>query len=160
MWSWQCQHGEDTLHIPARDLGTHAEGAAVTGLRTFPFLALGPQRSRQGENQEWKSIMMRKLSPELHVHFISVQPLSHVQLLATPWTAAHQTSLSITNSLSLLKLTSSHFTLCHPLLLLPSISPSIRIFSNESVLCIRWPKSWSFSFSISPSNEYSGLISF
>ena len=104
--------------------------------------------------------MMRKLSPELHVHFSSVQPLSHVQLLATPWTAAHQTSLSITNSLSLLKLTSSHFTLCHPLLLLPSISPSIRIFSNESVLCIRWPKSWSFSFSISPSNEYSGLISF
>ena len=136
-------------------------------LSTAPALGLGPQRSRPGENQEWKSIMMRKLSPELHVHFSSVQPLSHVQLLVTPWTAAHQTSLSITNSLSLLKLmsiesvmSSSHLTLCHPLLLLPSVSPSIRVFSNESVLCIRWPKSWSFSFSISPSKEYSGLISF
>ena len=84
----------------------------------------------------------------------------------TPWTAAHQASLSITNSRSLLKLTSiasvmpfSHLILCHPLLL-PSIFPSIRVFSNESVLHIRWPKDWSFSFSISPSNEYSGLISF
>ena len=85
----------------------------------------------------------------------------------TPWTAAHQTSLSITNSLSLLKLMSiksmipsSHLILCHPLLLLPSVFPSIRVFSNESVLPIRWPKYWSFSFNISPSNEYSGLISF
>ena len=85
----------------------------------------------------------------------------------TPWTAAHQASLSVTNSQSLLKLMSiesvmpsSHLVLCHPLLLLPSIFPSIRVFSNESVLHIRWPKYWSFSFSISPSNEYSGLISF
>ena len=85
----------------------------------------------------------------------------------TPWTAAHQASLSITNSWSLLKLlstalvmSSSHLVLCHPLLLPPSIFPSIRIFSNESVLRIRWLKYWSFSFSISPSNEYSGLISF
>jgi len=97
----------------------------------------------------------------------SVQLLSRVQLFSTPWTAAHQASLSITNSQSLLKLTSvesvmpsNHLILCHPLLLLPSIFPSIRIFSNESVLCIRWPKYWSFSFSISPSDEYSGLISF
>ena len=97
----------------------------------------------------------------------SVQSFSRVQLFATPWTAAHQASLSITNSQSLLKLTtlesvipSNHLILCHPLLLLPSIFPNIRIFSNESVLCIRWPKYWSFSFSISPSNEYSGLISF
>ena len=85
----------------------------------------------------------------------------------TPWTAAHQDSLSITNSWSLLKLMSidsvrpcNHLILCHSLLLLPSIFPSIRVFASDSVLCIRWPKYWSFSFSISPSNEYSGLISF
>ena len=97
----------------------------------------------------------------------SVQLLSHVRLFATPWTAACQASLSITNSWSLLKLMSielvmpsNHLILCHPLLLPPSIFPSIRVFSNESVLCIRWPKYWSFSFNISPSNEYSGLISF
>ena len=93
--------------------------------------------------------------------------LSHVQLFVTPQTATHQASLSITNSQSLLKLMSiesvmpsNHLILCCPLLLLPSIFPSIRIFSNESVLRIRWSKYWSFSFSISPSNEYSGLISF
>ena len=92
---------------------------------------------------------------------------SHVQLFVTPWTAACQASLSITNSQSSLKfmsielvMPSHHLILCRPLLLLPSIFPSIRVFSNESVLCIRWPKCWSFSFSISPSNEYSGLISF
>ena len=97
----------------------------------------------------------------------SVQSLSHVQLSATPWTAAHQASLSITNSQSLLKLQfiesvmpSNHLILCCPLLLLPSTFPSIRVFLNESVLPIRWPKYWSFSFNISPSNEYSGLISF
>jgi len=96
----------------------------------------------------------------------SVQLLSHVRLLKTPWTAARQACLSITNSPSLLKLSplswmpSNHLILCCPLLLLPSIFPSIRVFSTESVLCIRWPKCWSFSFSISPSNDYSGLISF
>ena len=97
----------------------------------------------------------------------SVQSLSHVWLFATPQTEALQASLSITNTQSLLKLMfiksvipSNQLILCHPLLLLPSIFPSIRVFSNESVLCIRWPKYWSFSFSISPSNEYSGLISF
>ena len=99
-------------------------------------------------------------------HFSSVQLLSCVRLSATPWTVAHQASLSITNSWSLLKLMSissvmdNHLILCHPLFLLPSIPPSIRVFSRESVLCIRWPKYWSFSFSISPSSEYSGLISF
>ena len=100
------------------------------------------------------------------LHFSSVQSLSRVQLFATPWTAACQTSLSITNSWSLLKLMSinsvmpsNHLILCHPLLL-HSIFPSIRVFSNDSVLCIRWPKYWSFSFSISPSYEYLGLISF
>ena len=98
---------------------------------------------------------------------VVVQLLSLVQLFATPWTAAHQASLSFTISLSLLKLMSiesvmpsSHLILCHPLLILPSVFPSIRIFSNESVLHITWPKYWSFSFSIRPSNEYSGLISF
>ena len=99
--------------------------------------------------------------------FSSIQLLSCVRLFVTPWTAVCQTSLSITNSQSLLKLTSTesvmpsnHLILCRPLLLLPSIFPSIRVFSNESVLRIRWPKYWSFSFSISPSNEYSGLVSF
>ena len=97
----------------------------------------------------------------------TVQSLSRVWLFVTPWTAAHQASLSIINSWSILKLMfiesmmpSNHLILCRPLLLLPSIFPRIRIFSNESVLHIRWPKYWSFSFSISPSNEYSGLISF
>ena len=103
----------------------------------------------------------------LHVSVSSVQLLSRVQLSATPWTAACQASLSITNSWSLLKvmsiesvMPSNHLILCHPLLLLPSVFPSIRVFSNEAVLPIRWPKYWSFSFSISPSSEYSGLISF
>ena len=97
----------------------------------------------------------------------SVQMLSHVWLFATPWTAACQAFLSITNSRSLLKLMSiksvmpsNHLILCRPLLLLPSIFPSIRIFSKESLLHIKWPQYWNFSFSISPSNEYSGLISF
>ena len=97
--------------------------------------------------------------------FSSVQLLSRVRLFATPWTAACQASLSITNSRSLLKLMSvesvmlsNHLVLYHPLLFLPSILPSIRVFSSESVLQIRWPKYWSFS--ISPSSEYSGLISF
>ena len=100
--------------------------------------------------------------------FSSVQSLSHVRLFATPWTAVRQASLlSITNSWSLLKLMSiepvmpsNHLILCRPLLLPPSIFSSIRVFSNESVLRIRWPKYWSFSFRISPSKEYSGLISF
>ena len=100
------------------------------------------------------------------IQLSSVQLLSHVQLCATPWIAARQDSLSITNSWSLLKLKSiesvmpsSHLNLCHPLLLLPPIPPSIRVFSNESTLGMRWPKYWSFSFSISPSNEHPGLIS-
>ena len=100
------------------------------------------------------------------VQFSSVQSLSHVQFLVTSWTAARQASLSITGSWSLLKLMSfqsvmpsNYHILCHPLLL-PSVFPSIRVFSNESTIRIRWQKYWSFSFSISPSNEYSGLISF
>ena len=99
--------------------------------------------------------------------FSSVQSLSHVWLFATPWTVACHAFLSISNSQTLLKLMSielvmqyNHFILCCLFLLLPSIFPSIRVFTNESVILIRWPKNWSFSFSISPSNEYSGLISF
>ena len=102
----------------------------------------------------------------MQVQFGSVQSLSRVQLSVTPCTAAHQASLSITNSRSLLKLLSielvmpsNHLILCHPVLLLPSIFPSIRVFSSESALHIRWPKNWSFTFSISPSKEYSGWIS-
>ena len=107
------------------------------------------------------------LSIQGHLNYQSVQSLSRVQLFATPWAAAHQASLSITSSQRLLKLMpielvmpSSHLILCRPLLLLPPIPPSIRVFSNESTLLMRWPKYWSFSFSISPCNEHPGLISF
>ena len=104
---------------------------------------------------------------EVGISFSSVQSLSHVQLIETPWTVAYQDSRSITNFQSLHKLLSIEsvipsncLILCRPLLLLPSIFPSIRVFSNQSVLHIRWPQYWSFSFSISPSNEHPGLISF
>ena len=102
-----------------------------------------------------------------YYHFSSVQLLSRVRLFATPWITAHQAPLSITISRSSLKLTSiesvmpsSHLILCRPLFLLLPIPPSIRVFSSESILCVRWPKDWSFSFSIRPSNEHPGLISF
>ena len=110
---------------------------------------------------------MELCETEAILQFLVVQSLSRVQLFATPWTAARQASLSITNSQRLLKfmsielvMPSNHHILCRPLLLPPSIFPSIRVFSNESALPIRWPKYWSFSFNISPSNEHSGLISF
>ena len=110
---------------------------------------------------------MTKLLPSILNQFSSVQSLNHVWFFAAPWTAACQASLSIPNSWSLLKLMSivsvmpsNHLILCHPLLLLPCIFPNIRVFSNESVFPIRWPKYWSFSFNISPSNEHTGLISF
>ena len=103
----------------------------------------------------------------IYAFVVIVQLLIHVQLFVTPWTAAQQASLSFAIAQSFLKfmsnesvMPSNHFILCRSLLLLPSIFPSIGVFSNESVLCIRWPKYWTFSFSISPSNEYSGLISF
>ena len=108
----------------------------------------------------------RNLSDILQFVFSSLQLLSCVQLFVTPWTAACQVSLCITNSWSSVKLMSiesvipsNHLNLCHPLLLLPSIFPIIRVFSDKSVLCIRWPKYWRFSFSISPSDEHPGLIS-
>ena len=115
--------------------------------------------------RRWGEVRASQTSPASQ--FSSFQSLSRVQLFVTPGTAARQASLSITNSWSLLKpmpiesvMPSNHLILCRPLLLLPSVFPSIRVFSNESALRIRWPKDWSFSFSISPSNEYSGLISF
>ena len=119
-----------------------------------------------------KSFLKRDILATMHFVFLmtqfsSVQSLSRVRLFATPWIAARQASLSITNSWSSLKLTSiklvmpsSHLILCHPLLLLPPIPPSIRVFSNESTLCMRWPKYWNFTFSIIPSKEIPGLISF
>ena len=126
----------------------------------------------EGEKELESYLLLCELAGPISHGFIneicvSVQSLSPVPLFATPWTTARQGSLSITNSQSLLKLMSiksvmpsNHLILWHPLLLPPSIFPSIRVFSSELVLHIRWPKYWSFSFSISPSNEYSGLISF
>ena len=117
-------------------------------------------RKEDREREEWE------VGGKKRREFSSVQLLSHARLFATPWTAAYQASLSITDSQSLPKLMSielvmrsNHLILCYPLLLQPSIFPSIRVFSNESVLRIRWLKSWSFRLSISLSNEYSGLIS-
>ena len=135
------------------------------------------------QSHSWAYIQIKPSSEKIHAHkcslqhylqkarqestLSSVQSLSLVQLFATPWTTARQASPSITNSQSLLKLISiktvmpsNNFILCHPSLFLPSIFLSIRVFSNESALCIRWPKYWSFSFNTSPCNEHSGLISF
>ena len=130
---------------PQRELGEHLH---------FHLPPLQPPSPGTASKEQWMVLS-------------SVQPLSLIQLFSTPWTAAHQASLSITNSRSLLRLLSiksvmpsDHLILCCPLLLPPSIFPSIRVFSNESVLLIRWPKYWSFSFNISSYNEYSGLISF
>ena len=113
------------------------------------------------------NIQKKKNYDQPSVQFHSVQSLSHIRLFVTPWTAARQASLSITNSWIPHKpmsiesvMPSNHLILCHPLLLLPSIFPSIRVFSNESALRMRWPKCWRFSFNISPSNEHPGLISF
>ena len=123
-----------------------------------------PSLKSGGKTESFKNLIMWLV---LLVQFSSVQLLSHVQLFVIPWITAHQASLSITNSQSSLKLMSielvmpsSHLIFCHPPLLLPPIPPSIRVFSNESTVCMRWPKYWSFSFSISPSNEHPGLISF
>ncbi|KAB0336474.1 hypothetical protein FD754_025646 [Muntiacus muntjak] len=130
------------------------------------FIFLGSKITADGDySHEIKRCLF--LGRKAVTSLSSVQSLSHVQLFATPWTAALQASLSNTNSHSLLKLMSiesvmpsNHLILCRPLLLPPSILPSIKVFCNESALHIKWPKYWSFSFSISPSNEYSRLISF
>ena len=164
---WKSKSAWSTVHgaVGARLQWGHSDSTSF--LVRVPRAAV----SLSSSLSPW-SRRTRGTGPRLTTHwgiqFSSVHLLSRVQLFATPWTAARQASLSITNSpWSLLKLMSTesvmpsnHLILCHPLLLPPSISPSIRVFSNESVLRIRWPKYWSFSFSISPSNEYSGLISF
>ena len=144
----------------------------------FPLKNTEKQNSRKFQKAKlvfavhWQLFTYIYTAFTMYLHFIqsgssSAQLLSRVQLFVTPWTAVRQASLYITNSQSLLKLMSielvmpsNHLILCCPLLLLPSIFPSIRVFSNESVLHIRWPRYWSFSFSISLSNEYSALISF
>ena len=122
------------------------------------------QRNRR-KTIKWERLEICSRKLKAHLKFSLVQLLSHIRLFATPWTPTHQASLSIANSQSLLKLMciesvvpSNHLILCRPLLLLPSIFPSIRVFSNESVLRIRWPKYGSFSFNICPSNEHPGLI--
>ena len=125
------------------------------------------QVSLDGEEEfTWSPVISSCQMNLSFLTFSSDQSFSHVRLFVAPWTAARQASLSITNSRSSPKLMSielvmpsSHLILCQPLLLPPSIFSSIRVFSNDAVLCIRWPEYWSFSFSISPSNEYSGLIS-
>jgi len=138
-----------------------------SGLSPYPAWAfLCTQAGQGGTSLPWKLHLKHSEGfLPLSLNVVLVQSLSHVRLFVPSWTA-HQASLSSTTSLILLKLMSiesempsNHLILCHPLLLLPSIFPSIRVFSNELVLCIRWPKYWSFSFSINPSNEYSELIS-
>ena len=123
--------------------------------------------SNCGQNHFSYLVLSLNVTSSEKISFSSVQSLSRVWLFATPWIAAHQASLSITNSWSLLKpmfiesvMLSSHLILCSPLLLLPPISPIIRDFCNESTLRMRWPKYWSFSFNISPANEHPGLVSF
>ena len=136
------------------------------GLNPYLFISCNGRRSFT-TSTTWETLICIYVHNIYIYHNISVQTLSHVQLFATPWTTAHQTALSIINSHSLLKLISiesvmpsNHLILCRPLLLPPSIFPSIRVFSNVSTVRITWPKYWSFSFSISPSNEHPGLISF
>jgi len=146
------------IHRSWRQLSMHAHTMIWKDKTEQDFVGLlGLSVSISGLQSPWSSLSSKS----------SVQLLSRVQHFVTPCTAARQASLSVTNSQSLLKLMPiksvmppNQLILCRPLLLLPSIFPSIRVFSNESVLPIRWPKYWSFSFSISPSNEYSGLISF
>ena len=141
-------------------------------LNSSLFNEVNHVNTAQWHSRGWRhsfphSFILYLLEPTMCLQFSSVQSLSRVQLFVTPWIAACQVSLSITTSRSSLRLTSiesmmpsSHLLLCHPLLLLPPIPPSIRVFSNESTLLMRWPKYWSFSFSIIPSKETPGLISF
>ena len=168
------------IPIPKKDNAKECSNYQIIALISHArkvILRILQVRFQLGVNQELPNVQItiihwiiekaRTFQKNISVQFSSVQSLIHVWLFATPWTAACQASLSITNSQSLLKLMtiesvmpSNHLILCCPFLLLPSVFSSIRVFSNESVLHIRWPKYWSFSFSISPSSEYSGLISF
>ena len=163
---WRCE-----FHHQSEELRSHKPwGMAKKKKKEFLLQGLRDMKARKGlkhTQRQWKSISQsRSWWTQGWIGAVVVQLLSHGQLLATPWTAAHQAPLSFTISQSLHKIMSTesviffnHLLFCHPLLLLPSISPSIRVFSNELVLCIKWPKYWSLYSSTSPSNEYSGLIS-
>ena len=176
-----CMHAHHFSHVWLFDPKDGSPpGSSVHGIlqaRILEWVAMPSSRGiflTLGSNHRFLCLLLCRwiLYPLSHLRssanwFCSFQPLSHVWLFVTPWTSAHQASLSNTNSQSLPKpmsiklvMPSNHLILCHPLLLLPLIFPSIRVFCNESALCIRWPKYWSFSFNISPSNEHSGLISF
>ena len=177
---WKGSHPltHPTLHVPGEPGAKPLVEDLLLGLgficsRAAPLLrSIESETLTQGfvKRKKTNNIQKTKImasGPITSWQISSVQLLSHVWLFVTPWTAAHQTSLSITNSRNLLKLIfielvmpSNHFILCHPLLLPPSIFPSIRVFSNESGLCIRCPNYWSFRFRIGPSDKYSGLISF
>ena len=153
-------------HRPIRRVFTSWPRPTSWTLCNSAIPALGRTHHLEGISPLWPPMSGKTIKLSLS-QFSSVQSLSRVRLFATPWIAAHQAPLSITNSQSSPKLTSikslmpsSHLILCRPLLLLPSIPPSIRVISNESTLCIRWPKYWSFSFSIIPSKEHPELISF
>ena len=184
LWGLQFQHVDFGAHTHTHTLEYYS---AIIKNEIMPFAAtwmdldiviLCEVRERQVSHNithiksqicyKWSYLQNRNrfTDTETNLWFSSVQSLSLVQLFLTPWTAALQASLSISNSRSLLKfvsiksvIPSNHFILCHPLLLLPSILPIIRVFSSESILLNRWPKYWSFNFNISPFNEYSGLIS-
>ena len=176
-----CMHAHHFSHVWLFDPKDGSPpGSSVHGIlqaRILEWVAMPSSRGiflTLGSNHRFLCLLLCRwiLYPLSHLGssanwFCSFQPLSHVWLFVTPWTSAHQASLSNTNSQSLPKpmsiklvMPSNHLILCHPLLLLPLIFPSIRVFCNESALCIRWPKYWSFSFNISPSNEHPGLTSF
>ena len=171
---WPCPLPGDLLNSVSANLEVQvvikmfSTKICFTNMDSFPGSYGKPKQKNVHRKMEIYKFLPLKVPPIVSFNrCFLVQSLSHVQLFATPWTAAHQPSLSFTISQSLFKLMpiesvmqSNHLILCHPLLLLTSIFPSIRVFSNESALCIKQPKYWSFSFNISSSNEYSGLISF
>ena len=169
MWSSLVTKSCLTLfdHMDTRPLGSPVHGISQASILEWVAISISKWSFLTQELNLWLLHCRQILYCRATVQFSSVQLLSRVWLFATPWITARQASLSITNSWSLPKLIfiksvmpSSHLILCHPLFFLPSIPPSIRVFSNESTLRRRWPKYWSFSFNISPSNEHPGLISF
>ena len=167
-WLWYCFEALCSRSCHQKQLFSHRGSIHALVTASYFFILFSPvtQLQKSFDSQSRLSICFLNTF-SLFLQFISVQSLSRVPLFATPWIAACQAFLSITNSLSSLRLTSiesvipsSHLILCRPLLLLPPNPPGIRVFSNESTLHMRWPKDWSFSLSISPSNEHPGLISF